>query len=164
MNKEKIRDIDRIQEQVRAEMVRQIEKHGQTPWTDDQWLAILKEEVAEVNCDITLGLGAEDIHEEVIQIAAVAQSWLLCLQERVDKISEIKTIREKARKAREDKVDVVIKVEGRHIFYPQEITGYGVFVASDKDLKLSRAPSEKACENWCKENGHKVIEEEKKEK
>lgn len=159
--KEKVRDIDRIQEQVRAEMVRQIEKHGQTPWTDPQWLAILKEEVAEANCDIMLGLGAEDIHEEVIQIAAVAQSWLLCLQASVDKIEEIKEIREKARKAREDKVDVVIKAIS--CLFSEGNRGYDVVTKENEKLRLYGGPSEEACENWCKENGHKVIKKKKGE-
>lgn len=68
------------------ERQRQYEKWGEQNHDDYRWLAILVEEIGELSqCalhDEFGGHAAGKLQEELVQVAAVAVSWLECLDRR----------------------------------------------------------------------------------
>ena len=82
----------RVLHEVSMERARQDEKWGEQNHDDFTWLAILTEELGEVAegalVQVYEGSGTpHDVRAELIQVAAVAVSWIECLDrctERVD--------------------------------------------------------------------------------
>ena len=67
-----------ILEAIAAERARQDRKFGNHRWVPDYlWLAILTEETGEVAH--ALQERGDDLHDELVQVAAVAIAWLECL-------------------------------------------------------------------------------------
>lgn len=58
------------------EQAAQLRKWGVQDHTDEKWLRILAEEFGEVAIAMNEHLSADEIEKELIQVAAVAVSWV----------------------------------------------------------------------------------------
>ena len=61
---------------VEIERMRQNDKWGDQRHTAEEWMAILKEELAEANCAIVLDYPIERQIKELTECAAVLNAWL----------------------------------------------------------------------------------------
>lgn len=64
-----------------AEQLRQMDKWGVQNHTDDRWALILLEEVGEV-AEAILSLDGDAMRAELVQVAAVAVTWIECFDRR----------------------------------------------------------------------------------
>ena len=71
-----------VLEEVMEERKRQDELWGEQNHDDGIWLAILVEEVGEVANDINEQSSSKELREELIQVAAVAVSWVESIDRR----------------------------------------------------------------------------------
>lgn len=68
-----------VLEEVRAERVAQDKKWGEQNHVNLYWAGILMEEVGETAKAIIEGDADSRVREELVQVAAVAVSWIECL-------------------------------------------------------------------------------------
>ncbi len=67
--------LDRVRKDIVNQVSLQVRKWGMQGHTQDEWMAILKEELAEFVCNVVVA--KKDGYDEMIHVAAVATAWLV---------------------------------------------------------------------------------------